>query len=1153
MSKNTAGYFYEQRKIHRLFGISSIALMASTLWMIHQDHSREWKDYQQAARDMEISRLKAELEARKGQIDPAALKAAQDTLAETSKTLEAKAAPIAAAETAVHACRTTWYESDQIYRAAKAQVDAARYRLEEAHHHGGSTSQPAADLKTWQGKAADLRLQQEKLQEALTKAQARLNTLTADRDRAQADLARLQAQVARIAKRMEGIDHDLPNDWFRDQPLVDYLQPLLKIKEQTPADLKVDYNFMKVQRVDRCASCHVNIDRPGFETDGEGKPLAQPFRSHPRLDLYLDGRASHPIDSFGCTVCHGGQGSSTDFLHAYHTPKNEAQAHEWEERYGWIGFQRENAPLWSFPMLPKDMTTASCRKCHTGRVEVDGAEAYNRGKHVFERAGCWGCHKVAGFEPKTDPKPGMTGPAAAAEVDRLSKVGPDLTHVADKMSPEFLAKWLADPKNFRPHTRMPSFFGVAPGMTPEMQVREADEIQAITAFLFQQSGLSAARNEPPIPAGDAARGKALVETIGCMACHAINGEGPAAHGDVSKRFADFDAFGPDLGGIGSKTSAKWLFRWLKDPKHYFPNGRMPDLRLTDGEAADAAAWLMTLKNEGFEKTPVPQGDPGRMRDILREKLRSKETQAVVDYIMGEGKGEAMPAEIAVLAPDQRPVPVAQDAVPAELGRQMVRRYGCNGCHVIPGFAEDKGIGAELTEVGSKDLAQVDFGFVGAFQSREPFSENALRTRHAWIREKVSDPRIFDLNREKAPLDRLIMPRFLFTDEDAHALTTFLMSMSKERIVLHRQEAMTEDKAAIERGRRIIKDSNCSACHVVGAFPKGVEASALPAFRKPEDKAWLTEHLLWTASHDLERTSSVVEARERATREKASERQALLAPARSFLSLTPEPSAVAALKPWGQVAASEAPRFCELLGGIEKGRQRDFFRPAVPLTVKVAGLGEGVPGRVIADKATGTNADESGKFAPPFLGDLGERVQPDWLYRFLKSPDWEYSRRGGQPIRPKVPLKMPTFGFTDAQAADLVRYFALTAEATYPFAEEASSPAPQDLRATGQLIVKEGLDCRGCHELDGATKEALGPSLDHLAGRLRRDWTRRYIQFPERSQPFVVMPPHFTPKPDGSIEPDNDIDPELNYMGRDPDRQLDSILDYLLTPKSQRAP
>ena len=353
--------------------------------------------------------------------------------------------------------------------------------------------------------------------------------------------------------------------------------------------------------------------------------------------------------------------------------------------------------------------------------------------------------------------------------------------------------------------------------------------------------------------------------------------------------------------------------------------------------------------------------------------------------------------------------------------------------------------------------------------------------------------------------------------------------------------MSEEKWVLERARRLILDSNCAACHVVGAFPKGIEASKLPADRG----AWLAEHVLLTPGGELARVPGARESLERRQKEKASEREEPVAAARTFLDQRPRMSEALARRFPGEGAKAS-----EVLSSLD-GARKEPFRPFVPAHVKVAGMGEGLPGRAIADKATGTPQSESGKFSPPILMDLGERVQPEWLFRFLKDPAWEYAKRGGKPIRPAVPLRMPTFGFTDLEAGDLVRYFNLASEAAYPFGDVPAPASPEVRRGMHDLLVKDGADCRSCHVLDGETKGAVGPDLDHVAGRLRRDWVRSYIQFPVRSQPFVVMPPHFTPKADGTLEPDNDVDPELNFMGRDPLRQLEAIVDYLMTPAAER--
>jgi len=58
-------------------------------------------------------------------------------------------------------------------------------------------------------------------------------------------------------------------------------------------------------------------------------------------------------------------------------------------------------------------------------------------------------------------------------------------------------------------------------------------------------------------------------------------------------------------------------------------------------------------------------------------------------------------------------------------------------------------------------------------------------------------------------------------------------------------------------------------------------------------------------------------------------------------------------------------------------------------------------------------------APPIIQGEGAKVQSDWLFAFLKAP------KTGQ-IRPWLEAHMPTFGFSDETANDLVRFFQATA-------------------------------------------------------------------------------------------------------------------------------
>ncbi len=91
--------------------------------------------------------------------------------------------------------------------------------------------------------------------------------------------------------------------------------------------------------------------------------------------------------------------------------------------------------------------------------------------------------------------------------------------------------------------------------------------------------------------------------------------------------ASFRTHGPNLDGTGSKVNAGWLYAWVRNPKGYWHETRMPNLRLTEKEAADVTAYLMSLKNEAFAARPRPALDKAVRDDILLEQyLRACSTR-----------------------------------------------------------------------------------------------------------------------------------------------------------------------------------------------------------------------------------------------------------------------------------------------------------------------------------------------------------------------------------------------------------------------------------------------------------------------------------------------------------------------------------------------
>jgi len=61
-----------------------------------------------------------------------------------------------------------------------------------------------------------------------------------------------------------------------------------------------------LERADRCTTCHQAINWKGFEK------AEQPWQTHPAEPL-----KTHPVEKFGCTSCHGGQGWAIDTAAAH--------------------------------------------------------------------------------------------------------------------------------------------------------------------------------------------------------------------------------------------------------------------------------------------------------------------------------------------------------------------------------------------------------------------------------------------------------------------------------------------------------------------------------------------------------------------------------------------------------------------------------------------------------------------------------------------------------------------------------------------------------------------------------------------------------------------------------------------------------------------
>ena len=728
------------------FAVSGLILLIGLVWMVLQDSSREWKGWQRKYMALMKERAQAELKETQSRMNAEELKKLHAELADAKSTAAQHRAEIKSAQNALDQIAHRFNKVKTEYQDLKQFQDSDRYFYEEYAEHHEEEKARAYDkrMKDREGELARAKLKFEQVSAEKEAGEAAVKAWTGREQELAKKITAMELDLTLAQSKISKFTPSLAKE-ILNAPMLDFIHPTLQIQQIVVEKLQDDYYFAKAQKVDRCITCHLGIDQKGLEN------APQPFRTHPNLDLFLSSNSPHKLEEIGCTTCHGGSGQSVSFTTAAHTPRSPEQAQEWKKKHGWQALE-----FWADKMLPLNHVEASCAKCHTGTVDVPQAPKLNEGRRLVTEYGCTGCHKVEGM-------------------DRW-KVGPSLTHVQSKLDADWIVRWLQNPKEFRHSTKMPRIFHLSNTDDPESQDRNNAAISGIAAYLMKNS--DPVTLTAPAVKGNAENGKALVESVGCLGCHTVGGLSANHHG-------------PELSGLGSKVKPEWLYSWLKDPKHYSPNTRMPSLRLNDQEASDITAFLLADHNEKFESNRPPYVKPEAVADLA------------VNFLTGTMRHEDALKNLNSMSAEEQLEFV---------GAKMIAHQGCFGCHDIKGFEEAKPIGTELTYEGTKDLSRFDFAF-----SEIP------RTKQAWIFQKIKEPRAYDHGKVKPYFEKLKMPNFEFSDEQADAITTFVLSLQKADIPLEMQKVLDSREKQTEAGRLLVEKMNCQGCHTVDGVEGRVRA------------------------------------------------------------------------------------------------------------------------------------------------------------------------------------------------------------------------------------------------------------------------------------------------------------------------------------------
>nr|MCS5614670.1 c-type cytochrome [Candidatus Neomarinimicrobiota bacterium] len=549
---------YNILKLNRLFAISTLVFTAVWLIVFVDDYQRPWKKYQKEFRLLEIEKVRKDLFEVSTTLDNNSdYNQLSEQLLSSEKKLTNRKDELDKIIKELKKLDSELYKNNQLYQFAKADLDVLKYEYEKSQFGHGSISDiegkylSLADnvdkyfliRQNSESKIETMKIQEREIREEIDDINNSLNALTRAKDLLKRKLSKVDPESMSFANKIGNV--------VRDLPVLDFIDPYYEVKQVVVNDLEEDLVYMGMPKVDRCMTCHVGIDKAGFED------APQPYSTHPKLDFMVGPNSAHPLSEFGCTSCHAGRGRGTGFYTSAHSPNDEETAHRWKKELGW-----EPMHYWEIPMLPKRYTEAGCYKCHSGNMPLKEAETLSLGLSVFEKAGCYACHNVGRWADA--PKP-----------------GPSLYHLASKTNKDWTYKWILEPRSFRHNTWMPHFFKKGNNSAPEDLERTEQEVLAMTEYLFSTS--TPYKTADVDYAGDQEKGRVLVNSLGCKGCHQIQPE-PDSEYDPSVDAIRTEQ-GPNLIRLGSKVNRQWLLGWLKNPYSYHPDTKMPNLRLSDQEAA----------------------------------------------------------------------------------------------------------------------------------------------------------------------------------------------------------------------------------------------------------------------------------------------------------------------------------------------------------------------------------------------------------------------------------------------------------------------------------------------------------------------------------------------------------------------------------------
>ncbi len=947
------------------------------------------------------------------------------------------------------------------------------------------------------------------------------------------------------------------------------------------------------EQVDRCQTCHMGSAQ-GIYADAS---IPRQFRTHPLRSTLIN---AHPIETFGCTSCHQGQGRATDSLSHSSWRLEE---HHGEERWH---FQGDH--YWEDPLLPignlnkiivderDDELEVKINKGKWAKIEIEHrspadhdknpetpaayqSDPQDEGKRSDEAVFFGAIQEKLQKLVAGDKDLSAKWHAVVRKLDNRVQIGVeqnDPTEVIPaKETPVVLVKFpkpeLASVLGFKVDdnpeehgTRAPIQTATMPPSAPvrsegmahwdkdgryhppngaagvqipdEMRNRFIQSLPEVESGCLKchssevdlrprtsQAKYIAAKLErekaehwravdpagykkahdgsddlPAVPADPAgavdptptfSEGRQLFRKLNCTGCHILDG------------YPWDRNSGPSLDNLTAKVSPEWVLRWIRYPRGWRAKTRMPNL------------WPKPL--DPASKHPLPETSPeyAKWKAAMRD-----ETVAIASFLVehsdnpntrpGASK-DAQPLKAAVQGYAEVP------GATAEKGKAIFESYGCQGCHARndadtadeklpePWRSRERDIAPTLSNIGDKTTADWIAYWV---EQPSRYWHGTKMPSLRLSREEAASVGKYLATLKSKPLDPAEVEA-----EDAKIVADPAKRNEKVACANANGQVMSR----VECGEKLIGYYGCFGCHNIAGFEKSSPiAPELGGFAKKDITTLDFGYAI--PDHHLQTTETFAALKLDAPRIYRRDRIELrmadfdLSP-REIRSLVVFLKGLVNGRPKAAYAPDQHPEYAAALAG----RQiiEDYNCRAC---------------HVIEEHGADIDAQRTGQLAAdvqaraPYLNGEGMRVQPEWLFTFLRDPgkngirpflhpEWAYGE--GKVPDDKLALRMPTFNFNEEQVTAVVRYFASWDGQEYPYeaAKANELTEKEKLYALTHMISTEAANCLSCHyqgqfPVDRGLSELgkMAPNLNNVARRLRPEWVKAWLLRPANWLPYTKM-------------------------------------------------